>query len=135
MIHRFAIRAPNRAEAVRQLLKIGQACTIILTSNPTKPVHTDPRRWHAKTESEINATGRKSAARKPTGGNGPKRCQLKHDYSVGDIVFWATASAAGEYTVIGHPKGQPDVLVFAAGREADAEDCQPTGRRDPEGAL
>ena len=65
---------------------------------------------------------------------GQSAASSKHDYSVGDIVFWATASAAGEYTVIGHPKGQPDVLVFAAGREADAEDCQPTGRRDPEGA-
>jgi hypothetical protein len=42
-------------------------------------------------------------------------------YQVGDIVFWATASAAGECTVIGHPKGQPHVLVFAGGGEVDAE--------------
>jgi hypothetical protein len=31
-------------------------------------------------------------------------------YQVGDIVFWATASAAGEYAVIGHPKGNAHVL-------------------------
>jgi hypothetical protein len=55
-------------------------------------------------------------------------------FKVGDIVFWVTASAAGEYTVIGHPKGQRHVLVFAGGGEVDAEDCRPTGRRDPEGA-
>jgi hypothetical protein len=49
------------------------------------------------------------------------------EYRIGDIVFWATASAAGEYTVIGHPKGEPNVLVFEGGGEVDAEDCQPTG--------
>jgi hypothetical protein len=52
-------------------------------------------------------------------------------FKVGDIVFWATASAAGEYTVIGHSKGKPRVLVFEGGGEVDAEDCQPTGRRAP----
>jgi hypothetical protein len=55
----------------------------------------------------------------------------KNDYSVGDFIFWATASAAGEYTVIGHPKGKPHVLVFEGGGEVDAELCQPTGRRAP----
>lgn len=46
-------------------------------------------------------------------------------------MFWATASAAGEYTVIGHPKGKPRVLVFEGGGKIDAELCQPTGRRAP----
>jgi hypothetical protein len=52
-------------------------------------------------------------------------------YKVGDIIFWATASDAGEYTVIGHPKGKLHVLVFEGGGEVDAELCQPTGRRAP----
>jgi hypothetical protein len=55
-------------------------------------------------------------------------------FKVGDIVFWATPTTAGEYTIIGHPKDQPHVLVFAGGGEVDADLCQPTGRRDPEGA-
>ncbi len=47
-------------------------------------------------------------------------------FKVGDIVFWATASAAGEYTVIGHPKWEsPRVLVFEGGGEVDAEDLPP----------
>ena len=62
---------------------------------------------------------------------GESAANPKHDYSVGDIVFWATASAAGEYTVIGHPKGKPHVLVFEGGGEVDAELCKPTGRRAP----
>jgi hypothetical protein len=53
------------------------------------------------------------------------------EYRIGDIVFWATASAAGEYTVISHPKGKPHVLVFEGGGEVDAELCQPTGRQAP----
>jgi hypothetical protein len=52
-------------------------------------------------------------------------------YKVGDIVFWATASAAGEYTVIGHPKGKPQVLIFEGGGEVDADLCQRTGQRAP----
>ena len=32
-------------------------------------------------------------------------------YQVGDTVFWATASTAGEFTVIGHPKGDKDGKV------------------------
>ena len=52
-------------------------------------------------------------------------------YKVGDIVFWATNTAAGEYVVIGHPKGQPDILVFDSFGEVPAELCQPTGRRAP----
>jgi hypothetical protein len=38
-----------------------------------------------------------------------------HKHQIGDIVFWGTASTAGEYTVIGYPKGEPDVLVFEEG--------------------
>lgn len=53
------------------------------------------------------------------------------NYKVGDIVFWTTASAAGEYTVIGHLKGKPHVLVFDNFGEVDAELCQPTGRSAP----
>jgi hypothetical protein len=54
-------------------------------------------------------------------------------YKVGDIVFWATGSAAGEYTVIGHVSGEPGVLVFEGGGEVDAsfvsrqEDALQTG--------
>jgi hypothetical protein len=55
-------------------------------------------------------------------------------YKVGDIAFWATASAAGEYTVIGHPEGKQHVLVFAGGGEVDAELFQPTGRSAPQHA-
>src|SRR5687768_9786678 len=62
---------------------------------------------------------------------GQSAVNLKQDYQVGDIVFWATASAAGEYTLIGHPKGKPRVLVFEGGGEVDADPCQPTGRRAP----
>ncbi len=65
--------------------------------------------------------------------NGLVKIGASHRYTVGDIVFWATASAAGEYAVIGHPKGKPHVLVFENGGEVDAELCQLTGRRDPEG--
>ena len=52
-------------------------------------------------------------------------------FKVGDIVFWGTPTTAGEYTVIGHPKGKLHVLVFEGGGEVDAKDCQPTGRRAP----
>ena len=36
-------------------------------------------------------------------------------YSVGDVVFWGTLTTAGEYTFIGHPKGDKagKVLVLA----------------------
>jgi len=53
---------------------------------------------------------------------------------VGDVVFWATASTAGEYTFIGHPNGDRTgkvlVLAMAAevGFEVDADECSPTGR-------
>jgi hypothetical protein len=55
-------------------------------------------------------------------------------YAIGDTVFWATASTTGEYTFIGHPKGDTDgkVLVLAIGAEigfeVDADECSPTGR-------
>lgn len=54
-------------------------------------------------------------------------------YKVGDIVFWATARAAGKYTVIGHPKGKSHVLVFAGGGKVEVEDRQPTGGRESRG--
>jgi hypothetical protein len=62
-------------------------------------------------------------------------------YKVGDIVFWATTSAAGEYTVIGHPKGDKagkvSVLAMAAdiGFEVDADKCAPTGHSNPQGCT
>jgi hypothetical protein len=39
----------------------------------------------------------------------------KTDYSIGDVVFWGTPTTAGEYTFIGHPKGDTagKVLVLA----------------------
>src|SRR5687768_2613707 len=61
--------------------------------------------------------------------NDQSAAAAKNDYGVSDIVFWATASAAGGY--IGHPKGEPHVLVFEGGGEVDAELCQPTGGRAP----
>ena len=36
---------------------------------------------------------------------GQSAASTKHDYSVGDVVFWGTPTTAGEYTFIGHPKG------------------------------
>jgi hypothetical protein len=53
-------------------------------------------------------------------------------------VFWATPATAGEYTFIGHPKGDKDgrvlVLAIAAevGFEVDADECAPTGRSNPQ---
>jgi len=52
-------------------------------------------------------------------------------------VFWATASTAGEYTFIGHPKGDKDGKILLAmatevGFEIDADDCSPTGRVNPQ---
>jgi hypothetical protein len=58
----------------------------------------------------------------------------KHDYSIGDVVFWGTPTTAGEYTFIGHPKGDTagKVLVLAhsaeIGFEVDADECRPTGQ-------
>ena len=57
---------------------------------------------------------------------------------VGDTVFWATASIAGEFTFIGHPKGDKDGKVLAlansamVGEEFDAHECSPTGRSNPQ---
>jgi hypothetical protein len=62
----------------------------------------------------------------------------KHDYSVGDVVFWGTPTTAGEYTFIGHPKGDKAgkvlVLVHSAeiGFEVDADECRPTGSSNPQ---
>jgi hypothetical protein len=55
-------------------------------------------------------------------------------HQVGDTVFWATVSTAGEVTFIGRPKGDKKgkVLVLAnsamTGEEFDADKCSPTGR-------
>jgi hypothetical protein len=63
---------------------------------------------------------------------------IKHDYSVGDVVFWGTPTTAGEYTFIGHPKGDKvgKVLVLAhsaeIGFEVDADECRPTGQSNPQ---
>ena len=48
---------------------------------------------------------------------GQSAASSKHDYSVGDVVSWGTPTTAGEYTFIGHPKGDKDgnVLVLATG--------------------
>jgi hypothetical protein len=49
-------------------------------------------------------------------------------YSVGDLVFWGTPTTAGEFTFIGHPKGDKDgkVLVLALsgkiGFDVDADE-------------
>jgi hypothetical protein len=59
-------------------------------------------------------------------------------YSVGDGVFWATATTAGEWTFIGHPRGDKagKVLVLAraaeVGFEVDADECSPAGWNDPQ---
>jgi hypothetical protein len=61
-----------------------------------------------------------------------------HDYSIGDVVFWGTPTTAGEYTFIGHPKGDKAgkilVLAMAAevGFEVDADECSPTGISNPQ---
>ena len=66
----------------------------------------------------------------------PKRAtqvQAPATYSIGDDVFWATASAAGEWTFVGHPRGDNagKVLVLASspeiGFEIDADQCSPAG--------
>jgi hypothetical protein len=48
-------------------------------------------------------------AKAPLGGlpaeKGQSATSPQHKYSVGDTVFRATATAAGEYTFIGRPKG------------------------------
>jgi hypothetical protein len=62
-----------------------------------------------------------------------------HRYKVGDLVFWATSSAAGEYTFIGYPQGDKtgaDLMLAMAsvGGEhvfpVDARQCAPTGFTD-----
>ena len=59
-------------------------------------------------------------------------------YQVGDTVFWATPTTAGEYTFIGHPKSDKagKVLVLALGAEVgfevNADECSPTGRSNPQ---
>jgi hypothetical protein len=61
-----------------------------------------------------------------------------HDYAIGDVVFWGTPTTAGEYTFIGHSKGDKagKVLVLAmaaeVGFEVDADECAPTGISNPQ---
>ena len=61
-----------------------------------------------------------------------------HAYRVGDLVFWATASTAGEGMFIGRLKASPDVLVLIVGKiavETLEAECAPAGRGFPaEGA-
>ena len=69
---------------------------------------------------------------------GQSAVSARHDYSVGDVVFWGTSTTAGEYTFIGHPKGDKagKVLVLALGAEigfdVDADECRPTGISNPQ---
>lgn len=69
---------------------------------------------------------------------GQSAASTKHDYSVGDVVFWGTPTTAGEYTFIGHPWGDKAgkvlVLAMAAeiGFEVDADECAPTGQSSPQ---
>src|SRR5687767_1426024 len=62
----------------------------------------------------------------------------RDDYAIGDVVFWGTPTTAGEYTFIGHPKGDKAgrVLVLAhsaeIGFEVDADECRPTGSSNPQ---
>jgi hypothetical protein len=62
----------------------------------------------------------------------------QHTYSIGDLVFWGTPTTAGEYTFIGHAKGDKAgkilVLAMAAeiGFEVDADECSPTGISNPQ---
>jgi hypothetical protein len=55
-------------------------------------------------------------------------------YQIGDVVFWGTPTTAGEYTFIGHPRGDEagKVMVLAhsgeIGFEVDADECSPTDR-------
>ena len=54
---------------------------------------------------------------------GQSAASSKTDYSVGDVVFCGTPTTAGEYTFIGHPKGDKDgsVLVLAHSAEIGFE--------------
>jgi hypothetical protein len=69
---------------------------------------------------------------------GESAASPKNEYSVGDVVFWGMPTTAGEYTFIGHPRGDRagKVLVLAhsgeTGVEIDADECSPTGRSDPQ---
>jgi hypothetical protein len=69
---------------------------------------------------------------------GQSAASSKNEHSVGDVVFWGTPTTAGEYTFIGHPKGDKDgkILVLAhsgeVGQEVDAVECSPTGRSNPQ---
>jgi len=69
---------------------------------------------------------------------GQSAVSAKHDYSVGDKVFWGTPTTAGEYTFIEHPKGDHvgKVLILAhsaeIGFEVDADECSPTGISNPQ---
>lgn len=55
--------------------------------------------------------------------SGQSAATSKHDYSVGDVVFWSTPTTAGEYSFIGHPKGDRTgkILVLALGADIGFE--------------
>ena len=63
----------------------------------------------------------------PLGGlpaeRGQSAATSRHNYSIGDVVFWGAAAAAGEYTFMGHPKGDTagKVLVLAHSAEIGFE--------------
>jgi len=68
---------------------------------------------------------------------GQSPASAKTDYNIADVVFWGTPTTAGEYSFIGHPKGDKagKVLVLAlSGQwfEVDADECSPTGRSNPQ---
>lgn len=70
--------------------------------------------------------------------SGQRAGSSKSDYNIGDVVFWGTPTNAGEFTFIGHPKGDTEckilVLAMAAevGFEVDADECAPTRRSNPQ---
>jgi hypothetical protein len=70
--------------------------------------------------------------------SGQSAATSKHDYTIGDVVLWGTPTTAGEYTLIGYPKGDKagEVLVLAhsaeIGFEVDADECSPTGINNPQ---
>ena len=52
-----------------------------------------------------------------------RRVERDATYGIGDVVFWGTPTTAGEYTFIGHPKGERagKVLVLAHSAEIGFE--------------
>jgi len=96
------------------------------------------RRQHAKTQSESTPLVGKAPLGSLPAEKGQSAAASDHDYSVGDVVFCVTPTTAGEYTFIGHPRGDRvgKVLVLAhsgeIGLEVDADECSPTGLSNPQ---